>query len=378
MLNAERRQALAAIRSLGRRGISVTAMSEQRVTAGGLSKHADRTLRYPNPRNQEEAFLDVLLDELRRREYDLLLAGNNQTVVPVVEHRKQLEQYVAVPHPDYETLMCGLDKGKTMAAAQKAGIPHPTTLTPDELDLDAVASALDYPVVLKPRTAAGRRGVSVCDSAAELERIYEPARRRHGPLLVQEFVPNGGECGVYALYDCDSERKAHVVQRRLRTIPPEGGLSTYRETIENPELVSLADDLLLVLEGVGVAHVEFRIDPRDGEPKLIEINPHFWHSLPHAIAAGVDFPYLLYQLAVEGDCEVVEEYQVGVRSQWLVGELAHILANENTLESGCEVLRAAVTTRNYDVASASDPLAMVGSLLGEGYNFMKRRLPKPS
>ena len=378
MLNAERRQGLAAIRSLGQQGISVTAMSERRLTAGGLSKHAARSMRYPNPRDHEGAFLDVLLDELRRREYDLLLAGNNQTVLPVVEHRDRLEPYVTIPHPARATLMCGLDKGKTMAAAQEAGIPHPTTLTSNKLDVDAVASALDYPVVLKPRTAAGRRGVSVCNSAAELERVYEPTRRRHGPLLIQEFIPNGGECGVYTLYDCDSERKAHAVQRRLRTIPPEGGLGTYRETIENPELVSLADEFLSALEWTGVAHVEFRLDPRDGKPKLIEINPHFWHSLPHAIAADVDFPYLLYQLAVEGSCETVEEYRTGMRSQWLVGELAHVLASENALESGREVLWTAVTTRNYDIASASDPLAMVGDLLSVGYKFVQRRLPKPS
>ncbi|EMA38662.1 hypothetical protein C447_08995 [Halococcus hamelinensis 100A6] len=377
MLNAERRQALAAIRSLGRQGIAVTAMAEQRFTAGGLSKYTERSIRYPNPRDHEAAFLDVLLDELQRREYDLLLAGNNQTVVPVVESRDRLEPYVTVPHPEYATLMRGLDKGRTMMAAREAGIPHPTTLTPDELDLDAVESALDYPVVVKPRTAAGRQGVSVCDSAAELERVYERTRRQHGPLLVQEFIPNGGECGVYVLYDGDSERRAHVVQRRLRTVPPEGGLSTYRETFESPELVSLADDFLSALDWTGVAHVEFRIDPRNGEPKLIEINPHFWHSLPHAIASGVDFPYLLYQLAVEGECETVEGYQVGVRSQWLIGELAHVLASENALEAGRGVVRAAATNRNYDIASASDPLAMGGSLLGEGYNFVKRRLPKP-
>ncbi len=40
--------------------------------------------------------------------------------------------------------------------------------------------------------------------------------------------------------------------------------------------------------------VEFKLDPRDNTPKLMEINPRFWGSLALAIESGVNFPYLLY------------------------------------------------------------------------------------
>lgn len=81
---------------LGRRGLSVTAMSDRRITAGGLSKHTDRFVRYPNPRDHEAAFVETLVDELRQREYDMLLAGNNRTVLPIVEHRDRLADWKAV------------------------------------------------------------------------------------------------------------------------------------------------------------------------------------------------------------------------------------------------------------------------------------------
>lgn len=374
VLNAERRQGLAAIRSLGRQGLSITAMSDRRIIAGRLSRYADRFVRYPNPRDHEVAFVETLTDELRSRNYDMLLAGNNQTVLPVVKHRDQLESYTTVPHPDFETLWCGIDKRETMNRAREAGVPHPTTLAPTELSLETVEATFEYPVVLKPRVAAGRRGVSVCGSRDALEAAYEPTRRRHGPLLIQEFVPNGGECGVYALCDESSAPVAHLVQRRLRTNPPEGGAGTYRETIDHPELVSIADTLLSALGWCGLAHVEFRIDPRDSTPKLIEINPHPWHSLPHAVAAGVDFPYLLYQLAVCGTCET-HEYRAGVRSQWLIGEIAHVLASNDKPTAAREVIETALTTRTFDIASVTDPLPMVGDVLGEGVQFIRRRLP---
>jgi predicted ATP-grasp superfamily ATP-dependent carboligase len=66
--------------------------------------------------------------------------------------------------------------------------------------------------------------------------------------------------------------------------------------------------------------VEFKVAP-DGTPYLMEVNARFWGSLQLAIDAGVDFPHLLYQLAVGEKPGPVNGYKVGVRSRWLLGDL---------------------------------------------------------
>lgn len=38
--------------------------------------------------------------------------------------------------------------------------------------------------------------------------------------------------------------------------------------------------------------VEWKVDLRDGRPKLMEINPRFWGSLELAVRSGVNFPSL--------------------------------------------------------------------------------------
>ncbi len=43
--------------------------------------------------------------------------------------------------------------------------------------------------------------------------------------------------------------------------------------------------------------MDFRI-PDGGPPYLIEVNPRFFGGLPQSIAANVDYPYLLYQIAI--------------------------------------------------------------------------------
>ncbi len=71
--------------------------------------------------------------------------------------------------------------------------------------------------------------------------------------------------------------------------------------------------------------VEFKLDARDGIPKLMEINGRFWNSLPLAIAAGVDFPFLLYTLGTKGKVPECFEYRVGVKNRWLLGDTRHLV-----------------------------------------------------
>ena len=47
----------------------------------------------------------------------------------------------------------------------------------------------------------------------------------------------------------------------------------------------------------GIATAEFKIDPRDGVPKLMEVNPRLFGYTNLAIKAGIDLPYILYKVA---------------------------------------------------------------------------------
>jgi hypothetical protein len=54
----------------------------------------------------------------------------------------------------------------------------------------------------------------------------------------------------------------------------------------------------------GVAEIDFRWDG-ENEPYLIEVNPRFWGGLGQSIEAGVEYPYLLFRLAVDGHIDPV-------------------------------------------------------------------------
>jgi predicted ATP-grasp superfamily ATP-dependent carboligase len=198
-------------------------------------------------------------------------------------------------------------------------------------DVDALAREVTYPVVIKPRrsrwrTASGfvAGGVAYAHSPETLRSMWEAMDARIPAPLVQERVTGFG-MGLFILADRGIVL-ARFAHRRLREKPPSGGVSVLSESIQvPPELEAPADRLMAALDWRGVCMIEFKVDARDGRPVLMELNPRFWGSLELAIASGVDFPWLLYQLALGEAPEAQSSYRLGVRSRWELGDLDHLL-----------------------------------------------------
>ena len=360
--DAQMRSSVAVIRSLGRQGLEVTGGEETRFTTGFFSKYCKHNVVYPSPKKSQDRFLKYMLELVKDNEYAVIFPMTDDTVVPIVEHKKEFSKYTIMPLPDYDVLINAIDKAKTLRIAMKNDIPCPETHFINNLsDLEEIKNDLNYPIILKPTRGFGARGVELCESEDELELKSKEVYAIHGPFLVQEYIPHGDELGVYALFNFDSEPRAVTVQKRIRSYPISGGPSTLRESIKNPELVEIAFELLKILKWQGVAMVEFRIDPRDNTPKLMEINPRFWGSLQLSIFSGVDFPYLLYKLVTEGDIEPVMDYKEGVKCRWLLpGDILQFLSAPSKIENLREFCRFRT---NYDIISLDDPGPTFGFML---------------
>jgi len=154
----------------------------------------------------------------------------------------------------------------------------------------------------------------------------------HGELpfpIIQEYIPGVAyHVGVLCSH---SRLRAICCIKEHRTLPVTGGYATLRETTEvDYRMKEAASRLLSALNWHGVAEVEFKLDSRDSTPKLMEINGRFWGSLELAMAAGIDFPYLLYRLTLDGDVKPTLSYNVGVKRRWLDGDfvfLSNVLKN---------------------------------------------------
>ena len=137
-----------------------------------------------------------------------------------------------------------------------------------------------------------------------------------------------------------------------------------RESIVNNEVKELAVKLLSLIKWYGVAMVEFKVDPRDNKPKLMEINPRFWGSLSLAIYAGVDFPYMLYKMAMGEAFEPVTTYKTGIRSRYLLpGDIMHFISNPERFKMKPGFFKFFDKNTKDDIISLNDPLPTIGRIL---------------
>jgi len=330
ILDANQRSALAATRSLGAKGLHVVAADETHRTLAGSSKYCKETFAYPSPYSHPDGFLTTLAREAAQRGVKVIFPMTDITTALLLQNQERFDGFV-LPCSALEAFDTLTDKWKLHELAQELGIPIPRTVFVQEAkDLRGAFSQLTYPLVLKPhRSRIWTEGrwvtaeVKYAHSAEEAARIVAAHEwlSRH-PFLVQEYV-RGQAQGIFGLYN-QSEPVVFFAHKRLREKPPSGGVSVLSESVEvNPRLREIAHKILQAVKWHGVAMIEFKVAP-DSTPYLMEVNARFWGSLQLAIDSGVDFPWLLYQVATGQTPDRIDHYKVGIRSRWLLGDFLRL------------------------------------------------------
>jgi predicted ATP-grasp superfamily ATP-dependent carboligase len=306
--DASYKNALAAIRNLGRHDVEITGGAVRRIAPGLFSRYTSSRMVYPAPAREDE-FVEAIIRTIEKDGVDVVLPVGGETTRVLSNHKSRVIQHAALPVADSSAMEIASDKAKTMELAARLGVPIPRTF--------ASAAEVDrFPVVVK--AAQGSGDVHYVNSADELRATDT------GGALIQEYVPGEG-FGFFALF-VDGRERAIFMHRRLREYPVTGGASTAAESFYDPVLCELGLRLLRALDWHGVAMVEFKRDLHDGQYKLMEINPKFWGSLDLALAAGVEFPWLAVRAALGQEFEPVMTFPSGVRFRWVFDDLLHVLA----------------------------------------------------
>ena len=293
---------LGVARSLGRRGIPVFVIDDQR-SVSSFSKYVTQFVRVKDLRDERRA-VDAVLEIGRRYNLEnwVLFPTRDETVAAFSRYRDELSKVFRVTTPEWETTRWAWDKKNTYDLATQLGIPCPQTFNPrSEEELEPLYSRL--PLAIKPAVkenffyATGAKAWRA-ESPAQLRRMFAAAQRQIRPeeILIQEIIPGDGRQQFsYCAFFRDGVAHSSLVAQRLRQHPHEfGRAATYVESIALPEIEELSERFLKKINYYGLVEVEYKLDPRDGQYKLLDVNARIWgfHSL--GFPAGVDFPYLLF------------------------------------------------------------------------------------
>lgn len=322
------RSFLAVIRSLGRRGVRVHVGWCSPDTPAARSRYVRAVHRIP-PYGAHGAWKSELTGLMTEEQYELVIPCNDQSLLPLQAHRKELEAHGRLYLLGERAFEIAIDKVRTAALAASLGLPlPPAVVLRAPAPAEEVLAALSLPVVVKPATSFAlsnlreKSKVQIARTREGLERALEMLLPR-GEVLVQDYFSGHG-VGVEALADAGEVLLAFQHERLHE--PPTGGGSTYRRSVPlDPELLGATRRLVEATDYTGVLMVEFRVNAQTGEWILVELNPRFWGSLPLAVAAGADFPYYLYRLLVEGKRRFPGAYRTGLYCRNLTKDLGWLV-----------------------------------------------------
>jgi predicted ATP-grasp superfamily ATP-dependent carboligase len=316
---------------------------------------------YPSPFKDQEGFVQRLIDEIRRLGADVLIPVFEETFL-VAKHAARLSDHVSMVLPTYENILIAHNKDRWARLARKLDVPVPVSCAIEELQTESVRpDDLRFPVLVKPKQGGGAWGIQQIESSEALGILLNGDNCNGMPwgrFFVQEKIR--GETHCVAMLFNQGQLRAKVAYRQLRDYPVTGGQATMRVSIRSYKAEAYLQRLLETLKWHGVCQADFVIDSNTQVPYLIDLNPRLWGSLAQAIASGVDFPYLIYRIAREGDVAPVTEFKTDVVTRWIGGELGAFFPHFKRSPARLQFVRRfffpPMRAALYDDFSVADPL----------------------
>jgi predicted ATP-grasp superfamily ATP-dependent carboligase len=298
---------LGVIRALGSMGVPVIAVYYNDSDMGYVSKYVQESIRFPHPEAEEKQFIDLLIELAVRFPDSVLMPVSDESLKIVSKHKAELQQYYRVACAEWEIIRQLIEKNYTYALAESVGVPSPKTITPRSADEAArFGEKLDYPCLVKPVEshsyyALFRKKIVKVYNIDQLLDAYHQAADADLQVMLQEMIPGEDALGVnYNSYFWNEKPVVEFTAQKVRSAPPELGSPCAARSQRVPEVLEYGRKILKAMGYYGYSCTEFKLDPRDGIYKLMEVNGRHNLSTLLAVNCGINFPWLHYRHLVEG------------------------------------------------------------------------------
>ncbi|MBC3844354.1 ATP-grasp domain-containing protein [Streptacidiphilus sp. 4-A2] len=284
-----------AIRSLGRAGVPVYAITEDRATPAALSRYLRGRCVWPTtgaePTAELLAGLARIGERIRAREGRpcIALPTDDEAAVLLAEHAAELDPYLLMPAvaAGLPRALAGKQSLHQLCLEHQVATPR-SVLPGSHRELEAAADELLFPIVAKNADPYSRLSdpavgsTTLLPDRAALTRLAEGWDRAAMPrVLLQEYLPmEHCEDWIAHLYCGDGRADDERAGRELvftgvkvRAWPPRGGVTAHAYSTANPELAEESARFCRAVGFHGICDLDWRFDRRDGRYKLLDFNP---------------------------------------------------------------------------------------------------------
>jgi len=218
------------VRGLAEAGAAVIGIGERPVD------HLDQDLRdWMFHYQQIDNVTDVgaLVEAVRFAQSKVWIDALESTIESHTMAAAQAREACGIPGTSVRTAYLCRDKPSMKQVLREAGIPTAqSTAASNAAEVRAFAETVGYPLILKPRAAAGASGTSRVDSGADLERaLAELGASGASDVAVEEFVE--GHEGFYDTISIDGRPTYDFISHYYPNV-----LEAMRERWISPQFIS--------------------------------------------------------------------------------------------------------------------------------------------
>jgi predicted ATP-grasp superfamily ATP-dependent carboligase len=321
---------LGVIRALGSAGIDVYFLTDRCWCPASASRYITKTIPFPARSESDETLVARLIEIGRSFESPpVFLATGDWSLMFFSRNRSRLEPYFRhdlCPHLLLESIY---DKVLFAELSAKFNLPTPRSIIPDSLEQLADQSLrLNFPVVVKPadkfklsrfpeikKVMRGNIKALCIESRDELlevsQKIYRPSELRY---VIQEYIPgtDRDNYSYHAYIDTDGGLLREQVNKKIRCYPIYFGIGTMMDTVHDAAIYETGRECLNRLGYTGKGFVQFKKDPRNGKPYIIEINCRYAGGNYLELIAGMNIPRAAYKSILSQPVEK-ESPTIGIR-----------------------------------------------------------------
>lgn len=227
------------------------------------------------PFANDATFLEHLSLHSKRHGVDVIIPGVDEELIPIRASQDQL----ALPEvlsPSLSFVKSMLDKLRCFNALSMAGLSAPRTLPVNR------AHEIGFPLIVKPITGRGSRGVHVVHSPQELSAYKLLYQTTDAKLIAQEWK-RGTEYTVQVSADRFGELNAIIPVRVMQ----KKGITIHAETERNEPIIDYVKRFHEAFRTSGIYNVQL-IRSKGGGIYPFEVNPRISTTFCMTLALGFD------------------------------------------------------------------------------------------
>ena len=222
----------------------------------------------------DPGFIPAVKEIIRSNKIDYVLIGVDAEVLPYAKHREEIESETGckIIVSEESFVNVATDKYLTYLYLKKIGVNCPETW------LRLPFPSCEFPLIAKPRTGHGSKGVIVIYSYGE---IANNEQIQDGGYCFQEYL-DGDEYTCGLLFDQEHKLIDSIIMKRKLDC----GVTVEAQVVEHEEIQKIIEKFAAGTNGKVFGSINLQIKMKNSVPYVHEINPRFSGTTQMRVMAG--------------------------------------------------------------------------------------------